>query len=111
MLPPPLPPPLWVAAFAALLLALAARPATAQAQYSKAWGVNGELWRPTGRLSDWSYAGGLQPLLQRRHLPPAAAGGGKHRIHAANPCAPLPRSRSHATPPAAALQAPTLPVS
>lgn len=76
-MPPPPPLPLWAAAFAALLLALAVRPAAAQAQYSNAWGVNGELWRPTGRLSDWSYAGGLQPLLQRRHLPPActAAGG------------------------------------
>ena len=65
MPPPPPPPPgrrpgvVQVACAAALLLlAAAAQPAAAQAQYSKAWGMNGELWSPTGRLSDWSYAGG-----------------------------------------------------
>jgi len=41
----------------AMLVAFAAQAAAARAQYSNAWGANGQLWRPEGRLSDWSYSG------------------------------------------------------
>ena len=30
---------------------------TPRPKYSKYWGKNGELWDPSGRLMDWSFAG------------------------------------------------------
>lgn len=74
---------------AALALLLAAQPSDAQGalapQYSSLWGVNGELWTPTGRLADWSYAGARAACMRIGAAPTGATQLGAARCRVAVP--------------------------
>ncbi len=47
----------WLAALALVVLAIVAPAETATAFYSPFFGKDGDNWKPTARMADWSYAG------------------------------------------------------